>query len=48
MAATSPSKNDRERVALLNKYEEFINLKLKPNLKATLDARDVIFDTISE
>ncbi|KAI8143846.1 Prefoldin alpha-like protein [Fennellomyces sp. T-0311] len=39
---------DRERAALLNRYEEFINLKLKPNLKTTLDARDQIYETISE
>ncbi|KAI9491343.1 Prefoldin subunit-domain-containing protein [Zychaea mexicana] len=48
MTTPSPSKNDRDRIALINKYEEFINLKLKPSLKATLDARDVVFDTISE
>ncbi|KAI7885341.1 Prefoldin alpha-like protein [Lichtheimia hyalospora FSU 10163] len=33
---------------LLSKYDEFINLKLKPNLKTVLDSRDMIYSTISE
>ncbi|KAI8099465.1 Prefoldin alpha-like protein [Halteromyces radiatus] len=33
---------------ILQKYDEFINLKLKPNLKAVLDSRDEVFNTISE
>lgn len=37
-----------DHAALIKKYDEFINLKLKPNLKVVLDSRDGIYDTISE
>lgn len=37
-----------DQAALIKKYDEFINLKLKPNLKVVLDSRDGIYDTISE
>ncbi|KAI9313135.1 Prefoldin subunit-domain-containing protein [Dichotomocladium elegans] len=37
-----------ERSALIKKYDDFINLKLKPNLKFVLDSRDGVFNTISE
>ncbi|CDH52093.1 protein uxt-like [Lichtheimia corymbifera JMRC:FSU:9682] len=53
MQDTSFSNTDtfmaRDNVAtLLSKYDEFINLKLKPNLKTVLDSRDTIYSTISE
>ncbi|CAO3664096.1 unnamed protein product [Umbelopsis ramanniana] len=34
--------------SILNKYDQFVNEKLKPNLKATLDARDSLYDLTSE
>jgi hypothetical protein len=34
--------------AILQKYDQFVNEKLKPDLKATLDARDALYDLTSE
>jgi hypothetical protein len=34
--------------AVLQKYDQFINDKLKPDLKATLDSRDSLYDVTSE
>lgn len=34
--------------SILNKYDQFVNEKLKPDLKATLDARDSLYDLTSE
>lgn len=42
------SLSQKERTELLQKYEDFINTKLKPNLKTVLDARDETFNMISE
>ncbi|OAD68365.1 hypothetical protein PHYBLDRAFT_173362 [Phycomyces blakesleeanus NRRL 1555(-)] len=35
-------------IAVLQKYDEFINLKLKPNLKIVLDRRDSVLNSLSE
>ncbi|KAG2183388.1 hypothetical protein INT43_006394 [Umbelopsis isabellina] len=34
--------------AVLQKYDQFINDKLKPDLKATLDSRDALYDLTSD
>jgi len=34
--------------AVLQKYDQFVNEKLKPDLKASLDARDALYDLTSE
>ncbi|CAO3596398.1 unnamed protein product [Absidia cylindrospora] len=39
---------ETELNALLQKYDEFVNLKLKPNLKTVLDARDELYNSISD
>jgi hypothetical protein len=44
--ATKTKDNDLND--LLQKYDSFINLKLKPNLKAVLDSRDEIYNTMSD
>ncbi|KAG0165964.1 hypothetical protein DFQ28_001619 [Apophysomyces sp. BC1034] len=41
-------RTDKELSTLLQKYDEFVNLKLKPDLKDTLESRNEIFDTLSE
>ncbi|KAI9301867.1 protein UXT [Cunninghamella echinulata] len=42
------TKKALELTELLQKYDDFINLKLKPNLKSVLDSRDQVFDNLSE
>lgn len=37
-----------DRTAQIRKYERFVNERLKVDLQRTLDARDKIYDTISE
>lgn len=40
--------DDTSFAAILQKYDQFVNEKLKPDLKATLDARDTLYDLTSE
>ncbi|SAM04581.1 hypothetical protein [Absidia glauca] len=44
--ATKTKDNDLND--LLQKYDSFINLKLKPNLKTVLDSRDELYNTMSD
>ncbi|KAI8333616.1 Prefoldin subunit-domain-containing protein, partial [Chlamydoabsidia padenii] len=45
---TTTRAKDNNLNDLLQKYDTFINLKLKPNLKSVLDSRDELYNTISE
>lgn len=46
--ATMAANETASFAAILQKYDQFVNEKLKPDLKATLDARDALYDLTSE